>query len=132
MNTSQNVSQNIETHGNIDYHLSRSNNQQNNGGFNGFVTLNNCPQVQSLAASVAYDNSDKKTYVYQESEVKRHPNDKFGSENDSHMNISVALSSKNFASNKKPEVDMNESTTVRHPLREVNQNLNPASSLSEV
>lgn len=48
------------------------------------------------------------------------------------MNISVALSSKNFASNKKPEIDMNESITVRHPLREVSQNLNPASSLSEV
>lgn len=72
VNTSQNVSQNIEVHGNIDYHLSRSYNQSNgqqvnNGGFNGFVTLNNCPQVQSLAASVAYDNSEKKTYVYQES-----------------------------------------------------------------
>ena len=44
----------------------------------------------------------------------------------------MALSSKNFALNKKPEIDMNESTTVRHPLREVSQNLNPASSLSEV
>jgi hypothetical protein len=84
VNTSQNVSQNIENYGNVDYHVSKSYKQvngyqDNNGGFNGFVTLNNCPQVQSLAASVAYDNSEKKNYVYQESDVKRHPDDKFAS-----------------------------------------------------
>lgn len=64
------------------------------------MTLNNCPQVQSLAGSLATGGSEKKTYVYQESEVKRHPEDRFASENDSHMlDVSVALSSKNFSNN---------------------------------
>jgi hypothetical protein len=51
-----------------------------NKTFTEYKTLQNCPQVQSLAASVAYDNTlsgDKKNnYVYEESEVKRHPDDR--------------------------------------------------------
>lgn len=70
VNTSQNMSQKNEIEGNLDYHIQRSYQQKsgqmaNNGVFNGFMTLNNCPQVQSLAASVAYENSEKKVYIYE-------------------------------------------------------------------
>jgi hypothetical protein len=40
-----------------------------NRSFAEYTTLHNCPQVQSLAASVARDNmsGDKKSYVYESS-----------------------------------------------------------------
>lgn len=88
---------------------------------------------------MAFDSSmsgqKRSCFVYEESEVKRHP----GSEVDGEqrMRVSVALSTKNFASNNKRSENgqepPSEPSTVRFPLREVNQNLNPiASSLSSV
>ncbi len=65
---------------------------------NGYVTLNNCPQVQSLAASVAFDRSQRK-YKYEESEVKCVPENCQINENEHKMRVSIALSTKNFDSN---------------------------------
>lgn len=70
VNTSQNVCQNSQIPNGIDYHLSRSHNRPANVQqplTNAYMTLNNCPQVQSLAASLAMGDSEKKTYVYHES-----------------------------------------------------------------
>ena len=82
VNNSQNVGQNSVTNR---YPMEQYDNGMNGSVFNGstfdryansnksfteYTTLNNCPQVQSLAASVAYDNTlgsgEKKNYVYEE------------------------------------------------------------------
>lgn len=114
--TSQNVQNSITNRYNPgNYHHAESNPfngstfdkyTNSNKSFTEYATLHNCPQVLSLAASVAYDNTmsgQKGSYVYEESDVKRHPDDR-ARENES-MKVSIALSSKNFALAKKGETD---------------------------